>query len=199
MSRSCARAHTKLLIMFEQTTNATPRHGLNPRRRLSVPFTRSDRYTRNQTLQVSSLIKIGPKYIFSFNTRQRPRRRRWAEGSARITTTAAAALSAKRIDPPEDFIDTSAVDEPGTECLAVDFERQELRVIFETMDRNNIFYKMLAVEQIVSVAPPPSSYKMFWSMLFVSRGSTERDGTSCVTPNGGSRPDIKVGCELCEQ
>lgn len=53
--------------------------------------------------------------------------------------------------PPDDFIDTTAVDEPGTECLAVDFERQELRVIFETMDRNNIFYKMLAEDQIVSM------------------------------------------------
>lgn len=78
------------------------------------------------------------------------------DSGARIArVTSATAVAAKRIDPPEDFIDTSAVDEPGTECLAVDFERQELRVIFETMDRNNIFYKMLAVEQIVSVPPPP--------------------------------------------
>lgn len=54
-------------------------------------------------------------------------------------------------DPPDDFIDTTAEVEPGSEFLAVDFERQELRVIFETMDRNNIFYKMLAEEQIVRV------------------------------------------------
>lgn len=52
--------------------------------------------------------------------------------------------------PPDDFIDTTAEDEPGSERLAVEFERQELRVIFETMDKNNIFYKMLAEEQIVS-------------------------------------------------
>lgn len=49
---------------------------------------------------------------------------------------------------PDDFIDTTAVDVPGS-SLGVDFERQELRVIFETMDRNNIFYKMLSEEQIV--------------------------------------------------
>lgn len=52
--------------------------------------------------------------------------------------------------PPDDFIDTTAVDVPGSSS-GVDFERQELRVIFETMDRNNIFYKMLAEEQIVSI------------------------------------------------
>lgn len=52
---------------------------------------------------------------------------------------------------PDDFIDTTAVEVPGSASLGVDFERQELRVIFETMDRNNIFYKMLAEEQIVSI------------------------------------------------
>ena len=34
--------------------------------------------------------------------------------------------------------------------LGVDFERQELGVIFEAMDENNIFYKILSVDQIVS-------------------------------------------------
>lgn len=53
--------------------------------------------------------------------------------------------------PPDDFIDTTAVDVPGSESLGTDFERQELRVIFETMDRNNVFYKMLAEEQIVRI------------------------------------------------
>lgn len=52
--------------------------------------------------------------------------------------------------PPDDFIDTTAVEEEGSAYVGVDFERQELRVIFETMDKNNLFYKMLAEEQIVS-------------------------------------------------
>lgn len=58
--------------------------------------------------------------------------------------------------PPDDFIDTTAVEEEGSSYVGVDFERQELRVIFETMDKNNIFYKMLAEEQIVSFVWFPS-------------------------------------------
>ena len=52
--------------------------------------------------------------------------------------------------PPDDFIDTTFVEEEGSTYVGVDFERQELRVIFETMDKNNIYYKMLAEDQIVS-------------------------------------------------
>lgn len=51
--------------------------------------------------------------------------------------------------PPDDFIDTTFVEEEGSTYVGVDFERQELRVIFETMDKNNIYYKMLAEDQIV--------------------------------------------------
>lgn len=52
------------------------------------------------------------------------------------------------------IIDTTIVDdgEEGPSYIGVDFERQELRVIFETMDRNNVFYRMLSEEQIVSLA-----------------------------------------------
>lgn len=50
----------------------------------------------------------------------------------------------------------SAVDPDlaGGESLSpnVDFERQELRVIFDSMDKNNVFYKMLSEDQIVSIA-----------------------------------------------
>lgn len=53
--------------------------------------------------------------------------------------------------PPDDFIDTTAVEEEGSSYVGVDFEQQELRVIFEAMDKNNIFFKMLAEEQIVSL------------------------------------------------
>ena len=51
--------------------------------------------------------------------------------------------------PPDDFIDTTATEEEDSSCFGVEFERQELRVIFEAMDKNNIFYKMLSVDQIV--------------------------------------------------
>lgn len=51
--------------------------------------------------------------------------------------------------PPDDFIDTTFVEEEGSSYVGVDFEKQELRVIFETMDKNNIYYKMLAEDQIV--------------------------------------------------
>ncbi|CAM9687628.1 unnamed protein product [Ectocarpus sp. 4 AP-2014] len=75
---------------------------------------------------------------------QRPSTRGWHASSS-------SAMAKMRGVPPDDFIDTTAEDEPGSERLAVDFERQELRVIFETMDKNNIFYKMLAEEQIVEI------------------------------------------------
>lgn len=53
--------------------------------------------------------------------------------------------------PPDDFIDTTATEDEGSSSyLGVDFERQELRVIFEAMDKSNVFYKMLSVDQIVS-------------------------------------------------
>lgn len=52
---------------------------------------------------------------------------------------------------PDDFIDTTITEEiEGSSYTGVDFERQELRVIFETMDNNNVFYKMLSEDQIVS-------------------------------------------------
>ncbi|CAM9431643.1 unnamed protein product, partial [Laminaria digitata] len=53
--------------------------------------------------------------------------------------------------PPDDFIDTTFVEEEGSTYVGVDFERQELRVIFETMDKNNIYYKMLAEDQITEI------------------------------------------------
>ncbi|CAM9354207.1 unnamed protein product [Discosporangium mesarthrocarpum] len=47
------------------------------------------------------------------------------------------------------FIDTTLVgEEPRGKGKGTDFERQELRVIFETMDNNNIFYKTLDTPQI---------------------------------------------------
>lgn len=52
--------------------------------------------------------------------------------------------------PPDDFIDTT-ITEVEDSYVGVDFERQELRVIFENMDKNNVFYKMLSEDQIVSV------------------------------------------------
>lgn len=36
----------------------------------------------------------------------------------------------------------------------MDFERQELRAIFEAMDKNNVFYRMLGENQIVSAIRP---------------------------------------------
>ncbi|CAN0401671.1 unnamed protein product [Pylaiella littoralis] len=80
---------------------------------------------------------------------QSPSRRLWRarDGGTCVTLSATEA----GINPPDDFIDTPAGDGPGSSFLAVDFERQELRVIFETMDRNNIFYKMLAEDQITEI------------------------------------------------
>lgn len=76
--------------------------------------------------------------VSTWSQRQRRSERLWRAGK---TLVAAAA--------PDDFIDTTIVEE-GESYVGVDFERQELRVIFETMDKNNIFYKMLTVDQIVS-------------------------------------------------
>eukprot|EP00904_Undaria_pinnatifida_P010046 jgi/Undpi1/6171/HiC_scaffold_20.g08655.m1 len=62
--------------------------------------------------------------------------------------------------PPDDFIDTTFVEEEGSTYVGVDFERQELRVIFETMDKNNIYYKMLAEDQIRCSFPPPRCFAL---------------------------------------
>lgn len=53
------------------------------------------------------------------------------------------------MEASDEVIDTSISGEL-TPSPNVDFERQELRLIFESMDKNNVFYKMLSEAQIVS-------------------------------------------------
>lgn len=57
--------------------------------------------------------------------------------------------SSRLMEASNEIVDTSISDEQ-TPSPNVDFEKQELRLIFESMDRNNVFYKMLSEAQIVS-------------------------------------------------
>lgn len=111
---------------------------------------------RVQFLVESFGVRVSPKVTlptstsFMINSSLSGTRRTWqCKSTGRSDRSRWSPESSHLMEASDEVVDAFISGE-RTPSPNVDFEKQELRLIFESMDKNNVFYKMLSEAQIVS-------------------------------------------------